>query len=725
MNKDIAFLIFILTFLTNGVCAQPYTWTSVDGSKKGDEYTIKTLESNLKGHKVKVNIHGFYSRVLEKNGRRFHEFHSIKGHKSGLVGEPQLLYISQLIAVPEGASYNISVEEIKWADIEIAEIIYPTQKHHSESEPEPEFYILDKIYEQDTYIPPLLTIGREQKWRNIRNIAVSVCPFRYYPTKNKLSVLSSFVLHIDFSEASKESGAKSRDIIKASNEHYFDNDILSFPVDNRAVSNSNEYDYLIIVGNIPSILNSQKLKEFQQWKAFKGYKTKVVSTDTIDSTATDIKNYIIQERVNGIEYVLFIGDSDKIPLKAASTPQGHHALSDYWYGCLDGANDYEAEIPIGRFSTNSLSDFENMVNKTIAYEKSFNGYYDETLLVAHREEAPGNYQGCCEDIRNATYSSNFTFNLAYGASPSYEGLGYTNTDVVNDINTPMHIVNYRGHGEYNLWGDNWNCDNESFFASEINNINSCSIYFNVCCLTGRITNEPCFMETFTRSEKGAVACLASTERSINDINDVYNKKLFSKLLNENVWHIGDLNLSAFLATFSVPSIDLEWAAFNAYSYLCGGDPTLEIWTDSSMTFGDISLNRNNSSMAISIPSLFSTCTVSVISELGELIGNYEMTSSSCTIPIPSGNFYLSVHKHNYYPFVVFCSAYPYIQNKTFDINAYYDYSPLMVGYDVTTSEQYGDVTINPKSRLIINNGSNGVSIKNGFECKKGGQLIIQ
>ena len=78
------------------------------------------------------------------------------------------------------------------------------------------------------------------------------------------------------------------------------------------------------------------------------------------------------------------------------------------------------------------------------------------------------------------------------------------------------------------------------------------------------------METFTRSEKGAVACLASTERSINDINDVYNKKLFSKLLNENVWHIGDLNLSAFLATFSVPSIDLEWAAFNAYSYLCGG-----------------------------------------------------------------------------------------------------------------------------------------------------------
>ena len=50
---------------------------------------------------------------------------------------------------------------------------------------------------------------------------------------------------------------------------------------------------------------------------------------------------------------------------------------------------------------------------------------------------------------------------------------------------------------------------------------------------------------------------------------------------------------------------------------------------------------------------------------------------------------------------------------------------LMVGYDVTTSEQYGDVTINPKSRLIINNGSNGVSIKNGFECKKRGQLIIQ
>ena len=80
---------------------------------------------------------------------------------------------------------------------------------------------------------------------------------------------------------------------------------------------------------------------------------------------------------------------------------------------------------------------------------------------------------------------------------------------------------------------------------------------------------------------------------------------------------------------------------------------------------------------------------------------------------------------SYGVFGVAGSIYPYIQNKTFDINAYYDYSPLMVGYDVTTSEQYGDVTINPKSRLIINNGSNGVSIKNGFECKKRGQLIIQ
>ena len=68
-----------------------------------------------------------------------------------------------------------------------------------------------------------------------------------------------------------------------------------------------------------------------------------------------------------------------------------------------------------------------------------------------------------------------------------------------------------------------------------------------------------------------------------------------------------------------------------------------------------------------------------------------------------------------------------IQDKVFDdpgIEHYYvKDAALNVGYDVTTSIPYGNVTIESGSILIIYN-ENGVLINNGFECKRGGELQI-
>ena len=723
MNKSFLLIVILVTSLINVAYAQSQSWYSIDGSTEGEEYTIKTIESNAYSHRIEVTIHGFYDYTIEQNGKKYHQLHTKKGYIYGIIGEPQFIAIPQLIAIPEGASYTVSLEEGEWSDFEIG-LIAPSQRMCLESEPNPEFYLSEKAYAKLTYSPTLLSIGDEQKWRDIRNIPISICPFKYHPLTNKLSVLSSFILNVTFHDASKKSTVLNCDIEKAYTEHIFDNNILSHAKSNtiKKTMSSDNYDYLIIVGNLPEILNSQKLKDFQKWKAFKGYKTKVVSTNTIGTTTAAIKNYIIQERTKGIEYVLFIGDSDKIPLKVFYTPADRNVNSDYWYGCLDGDNDYEADIPIGRFSTNSLADFENMVNKTIEYEKSFNGYYDETLLVANKENAPGKYQNCCEEIRNSSYSTDFTFNLAYGASSNNGGLDYTNADVVNDINNQMHIVNYRGHGGYNNWW-NWNTSNENFTDAEIININSRSIYFNICCWNGDITHEPCFMETFTRSDKGAIACLASTMASYTYPNHEYDKKLFTKLLNDNVWHIGDLNVAAQIATFSMSNNALL-AKDNAFVYLCGGDPSLEIWTNTPASFNSINIYRVNNNLIISIPDYSSYYTVSVVSEDGELLGNYQVTSNPCTIAIPDENFYITIHKHNYYPYVVFCSTSSFIQNKTFETNAYYDNSPINIGYDVTTEEPLGNVIIKNKTKLYIRKGTNQVNIKNGFECELGGELLI-
>ena len=723
-------LLSILILLLSVDMAHSQTWITLDGSNDDKDVTLNVIESNASTYKVRMSLHGFYDRQQIENGIVYHQLYM--QHGSGLlnVGEPQLPTISQLIAIPEGATYKVMVEEGQWRDIEVGKI-YPSQRSLLESEVKCDFIINDSIYHQDEYAPTMIRIGEEQTWHNIRNISLSACPFKYYPLENKLSILTDFVLRVDFIGASCKSSISSDALAHASRWNMFDNDIGDFPCEEdtkrMSTDKSGSYDYLIIVGDNPDILNSQALKDFQRWKAFKGYKTKVVSTTTIGTSQSSIKSYIIQESANGIQYVLFIGDDNKIPCANVTTPLNRVVKSDYWYGCFDGYADYEAEIPIGRFSTNTLSEFQNMVNKTVTYESSFDGYYDEVLLIAHYEKSLYNYQNCCDEIRNETYMTDLTFNIEYGDSVCHGGLESTNADVVNSINSGMHIVNYRGHGDNKCWGDNymgWNIFDERFYDSEINNINTCSIYFNVCCNNGNITVPSSFMETFTRAQKGAIACLASTNILNTEPNHLYNKGLFSKLLNDNVCNIGYLSILSLIASFANPDF-LAKAQENACIYLCGGDPSLEIWTDTPSSFTGITLTKSNGNIVVSCPLFISGDCISVISEDGELIGKYTITGNSYTLPSISGGFYISITRHNYYPYIVYYSDSGYIQNKTFTTNAYYDTTPMNVGYDVTTEESYGNVIVRPRAKLTIRNGLNGVTIKNGFECEKGGMLVIE
>jgi len=715
----------MLMFIIKIDKAYSQSWISLEEGKTNNDVTISTIESNIFTHRVKVIIHGLHDKLIKESGMTFHQLYIKEGGFLLNIGEPQLPTISQLIAIPEGATYKVSIKEEEWSDIDIGKI-FPFQEPCLETALKPEFAFHDSIYRQEIFESPLIQIGEEMLWCNIRNVNVSICPFKYYPINNKLSVLKNFVVQVDFINTHKSSRITPDAIVKASKWHMFCNDISTFPTkqdkkgDTKSISSSECYDFLIIVGNIPNILNSQALKDFQKWKAFKGYKTKVVSTTTTGTNSNSIKNYIAQEAENGVKYVLLVGNHNKIPSAYVNSPL-RNVLSDYWYGCLDGDNDFEAEIPIGRFSISSLSDFQNMVKKTIAYESSYNGNYQKSLLVAHKENAPRKYQECSDSIKTAAYSVPLLFSTAYGASSNVGGDNATNTLVVNHINSGMHIVNYRGHGNIDLWGGGWNVANEAFYATEIENIDTCSIYFNVCCQNGNLRYEPCFMESFTRSQYGAIACIAATENSYTSPNHVFDKKLFSKLLNANVWHIGDLDVQAHIATFSTTDL---YGKDNAYVYLCGGDPSLEIWTSTPSVFTNVNLTKSDGLITISSPTFCPADVISVVSEGGELIDTYIMVGNTCTFTIPSDDFYIVVNRHNYYPFNIYCSTSNHIQNKTFSSDAYYDAYSMNIGYDVTEEETYGNVVINPGAKLLIKNRSQ-VNIKNGFECKIGGELLVE
>lgn len=228
------------------------------------------------------------------------------------------------------------------------------------------------------------------------------------------------------------------------------------------------------------------------------------------------------------------------------------------------------------------------------------------------------------------------------------------------------------------------------------------------------------METFTRSTHGAVTFIGATRGTYTDANHPYNQYLFKKLFNNGVYQVGDLNVAAHIQNISICD---SLAKDNAFCYLCGGDPTLEIWTDSPQALSGVQLTTNGN---ITIDPGINNYTISLVSKQGMLIQKLLSVNNSCTFTPPCADFYIVINKHNYFPYIIYYdTSSNFIQNKKIDYDAYYRNSPITVGYDVTTSETYGNVIIKNGANLNIKVDSGDVILKNGFEVETGSTLVIE
>ena len=196
-------------------------------------------------------------------------------------------------------------------------------------------------------------------------------------------------------------------------------------------------------------------------------------------------------------------------------------------------------------------------------------------------------------------------------------------------------------------------------------------------------------------------------------------KYFPNLLDNGYCNLGDLVLTSNIECFGYGNTAID----NALSTICGGDPSLELWTDSQNTFDGIDFSINGNTLTIAANSI-QNFNVNIADEDGLLIGKYTSTGNTVSIPI-NENCDISINKHNYVPYVVHIdSENQYIQNTTISENTIFTNTPIFIGRSVTTSIPFGNVTIEPDATVIIKKGS-GVTIKNGFECKSGAEFIIK
>jgi hypothetical protein len=98
--------LLLVSFVTNA-----QSWVALDGAKEGVGYTMEVLNSDAVRHQARVKVHGYYDYIVKVDNEEYHQISVPDASETHEAGCPQLPVIPLLIAIPEGATYKVSVEE--------------------------------------------------------------------------------------------------------------------------------------------------------------------------------------------------------------------------------------------------------------------------------------------------------------------------------------------------------------------------------------------------------------------------------------------------------------------------------------------------------------------------------------------------------------------------------------------------------------------------------------
>ena len=504
------------------------------------------------------------------------------------IGYPQLPKISRSIGIPDQARVLISILDSEYQTLRNI-LVYPFQTPTTDESEEPPFTINRTAYEQSQFYPSSNAIVANQaQWRQLYLANIDIVPFAYNPKNKELRIYNYLKVKVSYS-----GGRFERKTIEPWLARIYKKTIFNY----ENLSNSGMFDvgYIDSPGIRYLILchpdYTATVDTLASWYNKRGIETRVISK--VWASYNEVKDSIRAEyNLNNppvLRWALLVGDVDRIPTGVWGTT----SISDYWYSDLSSPLDLYAEVGIGRFSCADAADLANQVLKVLKYSKDppLDGWLDKSVLIAHREQYPLKYSACKRGIYNQAYPYyRFTMDTIMG-----QFLG--NAAVAAAINQGRNVVNYRGHGDNEIWWQ-WGTPTEDWHINDIyalNNGDRTPIVFNICCLNHVITHSPeCLGEAWLRKYPGgAVASLGASIASYTIPNHGYDSTLYRGLGDTVDWVIPGVR------TYYAPVWDLGWllnlghahivqnhgsyGADNARAYFWLGDPAMEVWTGTPQT----------------------------------------------------------------------------------------------------------------------------------------------
>jgi len=757
MKKKVIIIAFIAVGALFDLNCYAQQWISLNGNTLPSSPICQIVKTGKDFVDIHIQISGFYKQDTTIDGVIFQKLYLDEFYSTQDIGLPEMPVLNKLIYKPNANAVTATLYNCVQDTLDKYNI-YPYQQLINDSASINIFEIDTNFYKQNIYYPNSNFVENNSAlFRTLNVSSISFQPFKFNPYTNNLVVAKNFYIRIDF-------GAEFGDTVKYFSrdfEEIFKNTILNYDENiPKQLPNENDYNLLIITDNqFVNILNP-----LVRWKHQKGYKTKVVSTQTTGNTAVSIKDYIENEyNMFNIEYVLLVGDANYIP-QINSTWGIPSNCADNWFdlyehsyysdfGYTDFQEDYLPEVLIGRFSVQTITQLNNMISKTINYEKDppLHDWLKKCLLIAHKQDAPNKYQKCSEDIRNGTYSNPFlTFDKAYGASTIVGGTNAVNQTIINAINNGRGIVNYRGHsGDQNVWHKNWSHEGVAFGSTQINSLNNedeTPIIFSISCSNGWIHNYTGLGELFTLRSNAAVAFYGSTRSVKTIVNDKLNKEVFKTLLtNSAVKSLANVTATAQInqLTHFNYNCNSKWVT---RCFLWLGDPTMEIWSDipdNNLTIScDKSLCVTNEStdFLVTVNNLhYGDQAVITMFKDGELFLKKHVTGNAShqasvefenVLVQIAGGIEITVSSRNYLPKVLTIP----VENWVFSCDEFFPHPLIIDDYEEWLSEKqinrniiiknYGvlhinhNVLLHENARITVKNGGT-LQIFTNAELKKG------
>lgn len=438
--------------------------------------------------------------------------------------------------------------------------------------------ILAKINIEDQYFPKNnLVVSDEMIFRGLLVKQITYYPFRINLKTRTIEMIENINISIEEYELDVNRNYRQLKKSKLFEELY--EDLIINYESNRISEEYQTPSILYICGG--SSINNAYVQDLFEWRHKTGYIVNSVSTDEIGSNTNQIKNYIqnaYDNWDNPPEIVGLIGDTGGSYSIGHYTESwsGYNGAGDLPYTQLDG-EDLLPEILIGRISVNSNSDLNNVINKTIAYEKATylsqvgNEWYERAALCGDPSSS-----GQSTIITNQ-YIENIMNQYGFENISTNYGSGNYSNWMENELEDGCLYMNYRGY-----YGS-------SGFGSS--NINSANNYYKtpfatfLTCGTGDYNgtslSEEFFRAGSVSNPKGAVASIGTATTGTHTMfNNIVGMGMYDGIFSKNLKLAGSVVANGKLSLLNTyPDNPNDRVSIFSFWNNLIGDPALLLWTD--------------------------------------------------------------------------------------------------------------------------------------------------